>query len=162
MLPSIRQTNLIIFLGCAALMLIAAYMEHVMGLVPCPLCITQRAFVILVGVLALLAFLHNPGSGGRRVYAVFGILAAVVGGAFSSRQLWLQNLPEDQVPACGPGLAYMFDTYPFMQAFEVLLRGDGNCAKVDWSLFGISIAGWMLLAFMGLAFINLYQAARKR
>lgn len=161
MLPSIRQTNLIIFLGCVGLMLIAAYMEHVMGLEPCPLCITQRAFVILVGLIALIAFLHNPVRMGRRVYAVLGILAAVIGGAFSSRQLWLQSLPEDQVPACGPGLSYMFDVYPFLQALEVLLQGDGNCAKVDWSLFGISIAGWTLVAFIGLALINLFQAWRK-
>src|SRR5690606_18041319 len=157
MLPSIRQTNLIIFLGCVGLMLIAAYMEHVMGLEPCPLCITQRAFVILVGLIALIAFLHNPARIGQRVYGILGILAAVIGGSFSSRQLWLQSLPEDQVPACGPGLSYMFDVYPFLEALEVLLRGDGNCAKVDWSLFGISIAGWTLVAFIGLAAINLFQ-----
>lgn len=161
MFPSIRQTNLIVFLVCVASMLIAAYMEHVMGLVPCPLCITQRVFMVLVGLLALLAFLHSPGNSGRRIYAALGVLAAIIGGGFSSRQLWLQNLPEDQVPACGPGLAYMFESYPFMEAFEVLLRGDGNCAKVDWSLFGISIAGWTLLAFIGLALINLYQVVRK-
>lgn len=161
MLPGVRQTNFIIFIGCVGLMLIAAYMEHVMGLVPCPLCITQRIFVILVGLIALLAFLHNPGKLGRRIYAFVGILAAAVGGAFSSRQLWLQSLPEDQVPACGPSLEYMLDAYPFMQALEVLLQGDGNCAKVDWSLFGISIAGWTLVAFVGLIVINLFQIARK-
>lgn len=161
MFPSIRQTNLIVFLGCAASMLVAAYMEHVMGLAPCPLCITQRVFMVLVGVLALLAFLHNPGKSGRRIYAGLGVLAAIIGGGFSSRQLWLQSLPEDQVPACGPGLAYMFESYPFMEAFEVLMRGDGNCAKVDWSLLGISIAGWTLVAFIVLALINIYQLVRK-
>lgn len=159
MLPSIRQTNLVIFLACTASMLVAAYMEHVMGLVPCPLCITQRAFMILVGVIALVAFIHNRGT---RVYGIAGLIAAAIGGAFSSRQLWLQSLPEDQVPACGPGLSYILDAYPFMQALEVLLRGDGNCAKIDWSLFGISIAGWTLMAFVGLAAINLYQVLRKR
>src|SRR5690554_5103447 len=156
-----RKVFLLIFLACVASMLIAAYMEHVMGLEPCPLCITQRAFVILVGLIALIAFLHNPARIGQRVYGILGILAAVIGGSFSSRQLWLQSLPEDQVPACGPGLSYMFDVYPFLEALEVLLRGDGNCAKVDWSLFGISIAGWTLVAFIGLAAINLFQTWRK-
>lgn len=162
MLPAARQTNLLLFLGCVGLMLIAAYMEHVMGLVPCPLCITQRGFVILVGLLALLAFIHNPGVAGRRIYGGLGLLAAIIGGAFSSRQLWLQSLPPDQAPACGPGLAYMFDAYPFMDAVKVLLQGDGDCAKVDWALFGISIAGWTLVAFIGLAVLNIYQILRKR
>lgn len=161
MLPNIRQTNLIVFLGCVVAMLIAAYMEHVMGLEPCPLCITQRAFMILVGLLALVAFLHNPANIGRRIYALSGLLVAIGGGAFSSRQLWLQSLPEDKVPACGPGLSYMFDAFPFMDAVKLLLQGDGNCAKVEWALFGISIAGWTLLAFIALAAINLYQLLRK-
>ena len=162
MLPATRPTNLILFLGCVGLMLIAAYMEHVMGLQPCPLCITQRAFVILVGLIALIAFIHNPATTGRRIYGVAGLLAALIGAAFSARQLWLQSLPPDQAPACGPGLAYMFDAYPFMDAMKVLLQGDGDCAKVDWTFLGVSIAGWTLVAFIGLALVNLYQIARKR
>jgi len=150
-----RKVFLLIFLACVASMLIAAYMEHVMGLEPCPLCITQRAFVILVGLIALAAFAFNPSRVGRRIFAGLGILACVLGGAFSTRQLWLQSLPEDQVPACGPGLAYMFEAFPFMDALKLLLQGDGNCAKVDWALFGISIAGWTLIAFVGIALCGL-------
>ena len=156
-----RKVFLFIFLACVASMLIAAYMEHVMGLEPCPLCITQRAFVILVGMIALAAFAFNPRRVGQRVFAALGILACIFGGAFSTRQLWLQSLPEDQVPACGPGLAYMFEAFPFMDALKLLLQGDGNCAKVDWALFGVSIAGWTLILFVVLAAINLYQMLRK-
>lgn len=159
MVLTVRQTNLCIFLLCTALMLAAAYMEHVMKMVPCSLCITQRGFVVLTGLLALIAAIHNPGNTGRRVYAVSGIISALLGACFAGRQLWLQSLPADQVPACGPGLAYMFEVFPFMEALKLLLQGDGNCAHVD-KIFGVSIAAWTLLAFIALAGVNLYQALR--
>lgn len=160
-LPSTRLTFLIIFLGCVGLMLTALYMQYFMDLYPCPLCITQRVFVIAVGVTALIAFLVNPKCTGRRIFAVIGILLAIAGGSFSTRQLWLQSLPEDQVPACGPDIAYLMENFPLMEALSVLLRGDGNCAEVSWTFLGVSIPGWTLVAFIGLALINVWQLLRK-
>src|SRR5690554_5772587 len=114
MFPAPRLTNLFIFLGCTAALLVALYLEYFMYMEPCPLCMTQRIFVVAVGLLALLAFAHNPKGCGRRAYASIGAMLAVVGGYFSSRQLWLQNLPPEQVPACGPNLSFMFEAWPFM------------------------------------------------
>ncbi|WP_349678479.1 disulfide bond formation protein B, partial [Marinimicrobium sp. UBA4509] len=145
-----------------AMMAVALYMEHAMGLEPCPLCVSQRIFVILVGVWALLAFLHHPGRIGRGIYAGLGVLSAVAGGAVSSRQLWLQSLPASEVPACGPGVDYILDTFPLLDALRVMLTGDGNCAEVAWSLFGISIPGWTLIGFILLGLAHLWQALRRR
>ena len=156
-----RLTNLVIFVGCCALILIGLYMQHVMGLQPCALCITQRIFIIAVGFTALIACLHNPTYSGRRVYAVLGGLLAIIGGAFSSRQLWLQSLPEDQVPACGPPLEYILEAFPLREALSILLRGDGNCADIVWTFLGISIPGWTLVAFTGLLGFNLWQLLRR-
>ena len=78
---------------------IALFMEHAMGLEPCPLCILQRVTVIVTGLVTLVAALHHPGARGIRVYAIGAILAAVLGAALAIRQLWLQSLPKDQVPA---------------------------------------------------------------
>jgi disulfide bond formation protein DsbB len=159
-MPSLRLTNMLIFLACLFMMLAAAYMEHVLKMIPCSLCITQRAFVVLTGLLALFAFIHRPATTGIRVYAGLGIVSALLGACFAGRQLWLQSLPADQVPACGPGLAYIFEEFPFMEALQLLLQGDGNCAHVD-KIFGLSLAAWTLMAFIGLALVNLYQAMRK-
>lgn len=159
-MPSLRLTNMLIFLACLFMMLSAAYMEHVLKMIPCSLCITQRAFVVLTGLLALLAFIHRPAARGIRIYAGLGIISALLGACFAGRQLWLQSLPADQVPACGPGLAYIFEEFPFMEALQLLLQGDGNCAHVD-KIFGLSLAAWTLMAFIGLAVVNLYQALRK-
>ena len=136
-------------------------MQYQMDMKPCALCITQRVFVVLTGVFAFLAFLHNPGLSGRRVYVGLGVVAAAIGAAFSGRHMWLQSLPEDLVPACGPDLEYLLETFPLMEALEVLLRGDGNCAEVSWTFLSLSIPAWTLVAFVGLILINLWQAVRR-
>lgn len=159
--PSIRQVNLLMFLGCSGALLVALYLEHFQGMEPCPLCMTQRIFIAAVGIVALLALLHNPAQRCRRVYAVIAIVLAVAGSYFSSRQLWLQSLPPEQVPLCGPSLSYMFEVAPFMEAFKLLLQGDGNCAEVE-KVFGVTIPLWTLLAFIALAALNLYQFLRRR
>lgn len=149
-----RHCFLAIFLGCSLLIAIALYMQYQMGLIPCALCMTQRVFVIAVGIVGLLAWLHNPKDRCLRVYPAVGMLMAAIGGAFSSRHLWLQSLPEDLAPACGPSLGYLIETVPFVEALTVLLQGDGNCAETVWSLLGLTIPGWTLVAFIGLFGFN--------
>lgn len=146
--------------GCASLMGIALYFEHVKGLEPCYLCIMQRVMVITIGLIALLAVMHNPGQRGIRIYASLTALSAVGGGSFSIRQLWLQSLPKDRVPACGPSVDYMIDVFPLFEVIGRLIKGDGSCAEVLWSLLGISMPGWVLVAFGGLLLISLYQVFR--
>ena len=160
-MPNPRALNLVIFVTAAALIGAALFMQHVMGLEPCYLCIVQRVFVILTGVIALLAFVHNPAPTGSRIYGGAITLSAISGGAFSIRQLWLQSLPEDLVPACGPPAEYLFEAFPLIEVIPVLLRGDGNCAQVQWSLLGISIPGYTLAAFSCLALLGLRQLLRK-
>lgn len=158
---SIRNVNLIIVGLCVTMMLVAwLYFERYLKLEPCPLCMTQRGFVVAVGLMAALAWLHKPGRIGRRIYAGLGIVFAGLGIVVAGRHTWLQSLPADQAPACGPSLDYMFEVLPFMEALRVLFQGDGNCAEIQWSLMGLSIPGWTLVAFIGLIAINLWQAFR--
>ncbi len=160
-MPNPRQVNLLIFLATCSIIAVALFMQHGMKLEPCYLCIVQRVFVILTGLIALLAFAHNPGDMGRRIYGAMVGLSAIAGGGFSLRQLWLQSLPEDLVPACGPPADYLFDALPLMDVIPLLMRGDGNCAEVQWTLIGISIPGYTLMAFGGLALVALWQVFRK-
>lgn len=159
--PNSRFTFLSMALACAALIVIALYMQHSMGLEPCPLCMSQRLAFIGCGVLAFIAFIHNPLQGARKIYSVLTFLFAVLGAFFASRQLWLQSLPEDQIPACGPGLAYMLESYPLMEVLSTMMQGNGNCAEVVWTLFGISIPGWSLLAFLTLIILSIWQFFRQ-
>jgi disulfide bond formation protein DsbB len=133
--------------------------QYVDGLQPCPLCMTQRGFYVLTAAFALLGALHGRG---HRVYGALVALAALGGAGVAGRQVWLQHLPKDQVPACGPSLEYMLETLPMGDVLVQMFRGDGNCAVVDWQLLGLSMAEWSLLAFLALAAASLWQALRKR
>ena len=161
MMPSIRTLNLYLFLVAICMILVALYMQYQMDLNPCYLCIVQRVFVILTGLIALLAFAHNPANKGQKRYAAATSLSALAGAGFSVRQLWLQSLPEEKVPACGPPADYLFDALPIAEALPMLLSGDGNCAEVQWTFLSLSIPAWTLLAFTVMALLSGYQLLRK-
>ena len=140
---------------CAGLMGYALYSQYVLGLEPCPLCIFQRIAVIACGVVFALGAIHNPGRVGAIVYAVLGFLFAAAGAAVAMRHVWLQSLPPSEVPACGPGLNYMLETLPFTDVLSKVFVGSGECAKVDWSLLGLSMPGWTLVWFLAIMVASL-------
>jgi protein dithiol:quinone oxidoreductase len=160
---SARLINLYIFLFCAALIGTAYYMEHVMRLEPCHLCIMQRIFFWGTGLVALAAFFHNPQTRGRKIYGISTAALALAGSGFAMRQLYLQSLPKDQVPACGPSLEYMLQEFPFTEVVEAMFSGDGNCAEIQWQdpIFNLSIAQLSFIAFAMLIGVSLFQALRK-
>jgi disulfide bond formation protein DsbB len=125
----------------------ALIMEHVFDMAPCPLCLMQRIWFFLAGAFAVAGLLHNPKWG---IYPLCSMVAAFVGGGFSIRQLYLQSLPADQVPACGPDMAYMLDVFPLSEVLVAMTRGTGDCAQVSWSFLGLPIPGWALLGFLAI------------
>lgn len=144
-----RPVNLAAFAACALMLGFAYYLQYARGMEPCPLCMFQRVGILVVGLLFLVAAVHNPPGWGARVYGALIVLAAATGGAISVRHLWIQSLPADQVPACGPGLTYLLNYFPLLDAIKAVLQGSGECAKVD-KVFGLAIPAWTLMAFMGL------------
>lgn len=154
-LPSTRIVFGLLFAAVTVLIAVALYLQHRLGLEPCPLCISQRVAFILAGIAALLGALHNPGRRGQRVWGFFVLAFAIAGAALACRQLWLQSLPKDQVPACAPSLDYILEVFPWRDALEMLLKGDGSCAEIGWTLLGLGIPAWSLLAFIGIALCSL-------
>jgi disulfide bond formation protein DsbB len=135
---------------CVGLMLAALVLQHSLNLEPCPLCIFQRAFVIGLGVVMLIGALHNPKGVGRKVYGALVLLFAVAGVVVAGRHVWLQHLPADEVPDCGPGLQYMLDAFPLSETLELVFKGSGECAEVQWTFLSLSIPEWTLIVFLGL------------
>lgn len=156
-----RLLNLFAFLACVVAMAGALYLEHFKGLDPCPLCIFQRVGVIVAGVFFLLALLHNPGAIGQRIYAALAGIGALGGAAVAARHVWLQGLPPEKVPACGPALDYMMDVFPFLEVLSMVLTGSGECARIDWLFLGITLPGWALIVFIGLSAVALFQLLRR-
>lgn len=156
-----------VYFGLTALVIVSMafamfYLEAYLGLAACPLCMTQRLFIVLVGFFALIGGLHNPSGWGRRVYGVLCTISALAGGAVAARHVWLQHLPADQVPACGPSLEYMLDTLPFSETLNIVMMGDGNCAETVWTFLGLSIPEQTLALFSVLIIICLWQTLRSR
>jgi len=159
-IPSRRALNLLGFAACSAMMAFALFVEHFLHLMPCPLCVFQRMAVISMGVLFLIAGLHNPGKIGSRVYASLLTLAAAAGISVASRHVWLQNMPEDQVPACGPGFGYIMDSFPFSEALAMIFTGSGECADISWMFLGLSMPAWVLICFLIMAGAALWNNLR--
>jgi len=146
---------------CTALLGYGYYLQFGQGLEPCPLCLVQRGFFYAVAAICLVGVLHGPGRIGTGVYGVLGALFALGGAATASRQVWLQHLPADKVPQCGPDLYFMLENLPLSRTLQKLIQGSGECAAVDWKFLGLSIAGWSLVWFAALAAYLLWLAMRK-
>jgi disulfide bond formation protein DsbB len=136
------------FLVCAGLIGSALYLQYYEYQDPCPLCLLQRVVYIVLMALFLVAALHGPGRVGATVYGGLLFVVAAIGAVIATRHVWLQHLPKDRVPECGPGLEFMLRKFPLTQALEKVLTGSGECAEAGWTLFGLTIAGWSLVWFV--------------
>ena len=138
-------------LVAAALMGYALFAQHVQGYEPCPLCIYQRMVMIALGAIFLVAALHAPAGKAARAYAVLGGLTGLAGAGISGWHVRLQNLPADEVPACGPGLDYIREVFPLMEELKMVFTGSGECAEIDWQFLGLGMPAWVLIWFVALA-----------
>lgn len=154
--PSLRLANALAAALCfAAIAYAVGWLQLVGGLAPCPLCVVDRAAFAVAGVVFLIAALHDPPRTGRRLYALAALLAVGLGLVSAGRHVWLQHLPAEQVPACGPSLGYMVSNFPLSEAVALVLKGSGSCAEIQWQFLGLSIPEWTLGLFVVLALFAL-------
>jgi disulfide bond formation protein DsbB len=126
----------------------ALYLQYVLHEEPCPLCMVQRVIFIAIGTLFIVAVLHNPGRAGAKAYAALIGLFALFGIGVASRHIWIQHLPTDQVPACGPGLNYMLEHFPMSAVLKELMHGSGECAAKGWTFLTLGIPEWSLIWYI--------------
>lgn len=148
-------------LFAGGLMGFGLFLQYVKHQDPCPLCMVQRLIFISILAAFALAALHSPRRAGERVYAALIALLSLSGVAVASRHIWIQNLPKDQVPACGPGLDYMLETMPMTKVFKELLHGSGECAEKGWTFLTLGIPEWSLLCYLALGAWAVLIAVRK-
>ena len=157
-----RMIFSIIFTVCIGLLGFGLYLEHAVGLEPWPLCIFQRVAYIVIGLLALIAAIHNPQKLFEKIYTGLILITSLCGAGIAGRQIWLQHLPEDKIPECGPGLEYMLDAFPFTDALRMILSGSGECAEVQWTFLSFSIAEWSIVCFSGLIIACIAMLIRQK
>ena len=158
-----RQGNFLGFAVCAGLLGYAYYAQFVLHLEPCPLCIFQRVGVFAIGLVFLIAAVHDPVGWARRVYASLLVLAALATIGVAIRHLYIQSMPEGSVPACGASLDFMLKVFSLSEVLVKVLTGSGECAKVTWTFLGLAMPAWVLIAAFALgaygAWINLRRQA---
>ena len=140
----------------------ALYLQYVKYQDPCPLCMVQRVLFIAILAVFSVAVLHGPKRMGETVYAALISLLSLTGVAVAARHIWIQNLPKDQVPACGPGLDYMLETMPLSNVLKQLMHGSGECAEKGWTFLTLGIPEWSLLCYIALGIWAVLIAARKK
>ena len=149
---------------CIGLLLFAFYLQHVEHEDPCPLCLVQRGIYSVLALVLLAGAAHAPARLGTLAYSGVAVLLAGLGATVAGRQVWLQQLPKDRVPACGPGLDYMLRKFPLGEVLSKVFMGSGECAEVGWRFLGLSVAGWSLLWFvlLGVLAVAIALAAFRR
>lgn len=157
-----RTFYLFIALSCASLLGYGYYLQFFQGQEPCPLCIFQRLAYFSVAIIAFAGLVHAPEKIGIRVYSGLITVASMIGAGIAAYQVWLQHLPADKVPECGPGLDYMLEVFSFTETLKMVFTGSGECAEVDWTFLSLSIAEWSLLCFTGLAALAVLHTIRGR
>lgn len=158
-------SNRWLYLGGAffagGLMGFGLFLQYVKHQDPCPLCMVQRVIFIALLFAFSLAAIHGPKRFGERVYAVLVVLLSLLGVGVAARHIWLQYLPKDQVPTCGPGLDYMLETMPMSDVLKQLMHGSGECAAKGWTFLTLGIPEWSLLCYIVLGVLALAIAFRK-
>ena len=157
---STRTHSFIGFFGCNLLMAYALYAEHFLGLEPCPMCIFQRVSVILLGLVFLIGTLPLNSRLSRLFISSLVFITSLPGILVASRHVWLQNLPQEKVPGCGPGLDFMMENFPLAEVFEMVFSGSGECANIDWSFIGLSMPAWVIISLTILAIYGVWSNLR--
>ena len=143
--PARRLVNLVGFAVCAALIAYALYSQFRLGLEPCPLCIFQRIGVALLGVVFLVAALHDPRGRARYLYALAIAVVALATLLVAARHLYVQSLPPGTVPSCGAPLSVLLKFTPLWEVVRKVLTGSGECAVVNWRFLGLAMPAWVLI-----------------
>lgn len=144
------------FIFCFFLIVTAFYFQFRLGLEPCPLCISQRIMVVVVGLVMLAGCINNSTVFKVGIFAALASMMSLLGAGVSARHVYIQHLPANEVPECGPGIAYMFNYLPINETLRAMVTGTGDCAKADWWLLGLSMPAWVLICFLLLFILNLY------
>jgi protein dithiol:quinone oxidoreductase len=150
---TLRQWLLLVTAVCLGLLGFGLYLQHVVGLEPCPMCIVQRYAMVLIAVFAGVAAAIGERTF-MRVAAVLSVLFGGFGAFVAARQSWLQWYPPEQV-SCGRDFYGMIETFPLQRAIPLIFKGSGDCTKIDWSFMGASIANWSFVWFVAIAVLLL-------
>ncbi len=147
-----RWAYLLGFFVSFGLVALALFIQTRYQLEPCPLCISQRIVLMSLGALFLIAAIHHPQKPvWIKLYALLQMLIAIGGSVVAIRHWWLQVHKSEMIVDCGVGFDYMFENFPLQKALNLVFKGTGDCAAIDWTFMGLTIPQLALISFIGLS-----------
>ena len=154
-----RRLLALVALVCVALLAFGLYLQHVVGLEPCPMCIVQRYTLVLVAIVSGVSTLSA-----RRNFLITGasllVLLSGFGAFVAARQSFLQWYPPEIV-SCGRDFYGMIETFPLKRSIPMIFKGSGDCTAIDWTFLGGSIANWSFASFVLIGVIALMLVVRQ-
>lgn len=159
-LPSIRTSYLIGLFVIIVTLSYAAYLQYVVGLEPCPLCILQRLTMLVLGIFLFFGAFFNLKKYARYFIGAGSVLVALTGAGLAGRQVWMQYVPSNEAGDCGVSLNYMLDTFPFVEVMKKIFHTGVDCALVDWTFLHLSLAVWSLILFVIFLIFTIWQCCR--
>lgn len=142
-----RLVLLLIFLICVSAIGYALYLQLVINLLPCPLCIAQRITYWLVGLTALFAFIHNSRGLSRQIYYSLVAIFSLIGALLALRHSWLVRYPE--AFECGISAEEEFlNTLPISNWWPTMFEANGDCTDVKWEFMSLTIPDWSAIFFI--------------
>ena len=163
MLVTRRHLLLTGFLISAFLIIYVLYTQYVLGLEPCPLCILQRVAVIALGLSFLLLAVRPPQRKQSKFLAsLLLVMISSAGVGIAARHVWIQNLPPEKVPGCGPGLDFMIANFPLSEVLEMAFSGSGECAEISWSFAFLSMPAWVIIWLIALGSFGVWSIHQRR
>ena len=157
---SFRQVMLLIAAACVGMLAFGYYLQHVVGLEPCPMCVVQRYAIILIALLAMITPARTY-NGLNSIGSVLLIITALVGAFVAARQSWLQWYPPE-IASCGRDIYGMIETFPLQKVLPMIFKGSGDCTKIDWTFLGGSIANWSFVCFVAFAVAAVWNLLRSK
>jgi protein dithiol:quinone oxidoreductase len=151
---------MLIAVACAAMLAFGYYLQHVVGLEPCPMCVVQRYALILIAIWAVI----TPARGQKGLNytgSMLLIITALAGAFVAARQSWLQWYPPE-IASCGRDIYGMIETFPLQNVLPMIFKGSGDCTKIDWTFLGGSIANWSFVCFCVLATVAIWNLLRNK
>jgi protein dithiol:quinone oxidoreductase len=145
------RVALLLGIACAGLVGASFFVQHVLGIEPCPLCIIQRfTYVALTPVFLAAAMMGTRIRAQRALFWAAAVL--VVGGlGVAGYQTYLQLFPEPLQTRCSASLSYMLDTMALTDVLARLLHATGDCSDTSFRILGFTLAQASLLIFLSFA-----------
>lgn len=134
----------------------ALYLQLVLDMLPCPLCVMQRYAFALIALASLVALIMPKM---KRAAMSASVLFSLIGGGIAGYQLWAIAQP---MGSCGADpLSDPMNSFFIVKLFPTMFQANGLCETPYDPILGLSIPAWACVWFIMFAIAAIYLLVNK-